>query len=109
MKLSKTMISMNKLVSKFFQWAASLPLDKVLHVLCGLLLFMFSSSSMLALTGLKILSLVVGFIVVVSLGFWKEWMDCKGNWTTYDYKDFIATLLGGLIGSLQIFILWSRF
>lgn len=100
---------MEKFLIKVFQWISSIPHDKMLHVLCGILLFLFFASPLLAITGMKLLSMLVGYFVVLVIGHLKEWFDCKGNWSTYDFPDFFATLAGGFIASLSILMLWSRF
>ena len=75
----------------------------------GMLLFLFVSSSLQAITGMKLFSLLAGYFCVLIVGHLKEWFDCKGNWSTYDFPDFFATLAGGFIASLSILMLWSRF
>lgn len=71
---------MEKFLIKVFQWIFNIPHDKMLHVLCGILLFLFFASPLLAITDMKLLSLLVGYFVVLVIGHLKEWFDCKGNW-----------------------------
>lgn len=101
--------NMEKFLINVFQWISSIPHVKMLHILCGMLLFLFVSSPLQAITGMKLFSLLAGYFCVLIVGHLKEWFDCKGNWSTYDFPDLFATLAGGFIASLSILMLWSRF
>lgn len=69
-----------------------LPHDKCLHLIAGIVIFIVGSVLINPLFGLAMTAIV---------GAWKELVyDYYNNNHTIDYKDFLYTVVGGLLGLL---------
>ena len=79
-------------------WLASFGSDKYLHIIFGLLIAYITAVISHAITGECSLSAGgLGMLVTIVVGFVKETVDSAetDNW---DFYDFLATLIGGVIG-----------
>lgn len=91
-KLKKTK-AMNKL-NQFFAWIASVPKDKLLHALCGML-FALGMYRIFNLFGCSHAHLYTFFSAVL-IGLAKEIYDKFINHERFDCYDWLATVLGGM-------------
>ena len=84
---------MRKIWDKIVAWLLSIPQDKRLHFVCGLIISAFFGMAL----GMKVCAWPVLFFA-----FGKEMFD---SWTggEWDWWDFLATILGGCVP--QIFVL----
>ena len=83
---------MRKIWDKFVGWLYKVPFDKWLHYLAGLIIAAFFALA---------LHMAVCVVPAIFAGFIKEFYD---KWTTdrADWRDFLATTLGGL--TIQLFV-----
>lgn len=102
----KTMI---KFLDTLFVSIGKFPHDKVLHFVCGMLFFLFSAFPILALFGKSWIAYIVGLVLVALMAHLKEVRDCKGDYSAYDWRDFVATIIGGIVASFSIVLVWSKF
>lgn len=87
---------MRKIWDKIVKWLLSIPSDKRLHFVAGLIVSAFFAVAL----GMK-----VCIIPAVFAGFFKEFFDA---WTSktgegWDWGDLLATCLGGVL--IQVFVL----
>ena len=86
---------MRKLWDNIVAWFLGLPADKRLHFAAGIVVAAFFAIA---------LNMKFCFWPVIFVAFFKEFWDMWGNThQDFDWKDFVATLLGALIP--QIFVL----
>lgn len=85
---------MRKIWDKFVAWVLSIPADKRLHFVCGLVIAAFFGLAL----GMKFC-----FWPVIFAAAGKEVFDIFSSGQKFDWKDFLATLLGGLVP--QVFVL----
>lgn len=85
---------MKRKLNQFFLWLASVPKDKLLHALCGMLfaLGMMRIFVILNLPHVRILTILSAILI----GLAKEIYDKYFNYQRFDYYDWLATILGGL-------------
>lgn len=89
---------MRQLWNKFVAWVLSIPADKRLHFVCGLIIAAFSAIAL----GMKFC-----FWPVLFFAFSKEFIDIFSNGQKSDWKDFAATLLGAVVPQLFVLLnLW---
>lgn len=86
---------MRKIWDKIVAWFLSIPTDKRLHFVAGFILASFFG------LGLRMVAVIVPAIFA---GFIKEFFD-KWTTNTWDWYDFLATCLGGLLA--QLFVAFS--
>ncbi len=90
---------MNKLDS-FFAWIASVPKDKLLHALFGVL---FALGVMRVFYILDIAHVRWWtFLSAVTIGLAKEVYDCFINHERFDCYDWLATICGGLAVAILV-------
>lgn len=85
---------MRKIWDKIVAWIQGIPADKKMHFVAGAFIAAFFGLAL----GMKVV-----IVPAVFAGFIKEFFDM---WTTdqkFDWWDFLATCLGGLL--MQIFVL----
>ena len=85
---------MRKIWDKFVAWVLSIPADKRLHFVCGLIIAAFFAIAM----GMKFC-----FWPVIFFAFGKEFFDMRTGGQKFDVWNFLATLLGALVP--QLFVL----
>ncbi len=85
---------MRKIWDKFVAWVLSIPADKQLHFVCGLIIAAFFAIAL----GMKFC-----FWPVIFVAFGKEFFDMWTSDQKFDVWDFVATLLGALVP--QLFVL----
>lgn len=85
---------MRKIWDKFVAWVLSIPADKRLHFVCGLIIAAFFAIAL----GMKFC-----FWPVIFVAFGKEFFDMWTGGQKFDVWDFAATLLGALVP--QLFVL----
>ena len=83
-------------MKKILKWLSSIPKDKLLHFIVGILvgagcMRVFSLFLSLLPTG------VLSCLVLGLVGIGKEWYDTKHGGTV-DYVDILYTIVGGLVG-----------
>lgn len=83
---------MNKVFEKYF------PLDKSWHFIAGVLIYTLLSLLSIITTYFFgfIIPEAIKILIVVFIGFGKEWLWDRKKGGTVDEKDFLYTLLGGL-------------
>ena len=84
---------MRKIWDKIVEWIQSIPADKKMHFVAGVIIAAFFALAL----GMKI-----AIVPAIFAGLIKEFFD---KWTTekWEWWDFAATCLGGLL--IQVFIL----
>lgn len=83
--------------------------DKILHDYAGELIAGFSTILLVLFTINPFLSIGVGFVIAVIVGYLKEWLyDKKMGKGTYDMDDFKAVIIGALRMSI-ILALYTAF
>jgi hypothetical protein len=85
---------MRKIWDKFVAWVLSIPADKRLHFVCGLIIAAFFAIAL----GMKFCLWPIIFVA-----FGKEFFDMWTGGQKFDVWDFVATLLGALVP--QLFVL----
>lgn len=85
---------MRKIWDKIVAWVLSIPADKRLHFVCGIIIAAFFAIAL----GMKFC-----FWPVIFFAAGKEIFDIISSKQEFDWKDFVATLLGALVP--QIFVL----
>lgn len=88
---------MKDLINKIFNWLTHFGKDKYIHAWCGTLI----AAAFYILLGMK-----VCIVPVVAAAFLKEFID-EWRYGGWDWKDFIATLIGG--GFIQLFVCLPHF
>lgn len=83
---------MGKIYEKIVGWLASFGVDKYLHFIAGLIIAAFFAI---------VLKMDVCIVPVLFAGFIKEAFD-EWRYGDFDWRDFAATILGGLI--IQLFV-----
>ena len=83
----KTTETMRKIWDKFVNWLLSIPVDRRLHFVCGFMIATFFYI---------MFGLVAGIFFPVAAAIMKEGFDSAtgGKW---DWWDFAATIIGGLM------------
>lgn len=85
---------MRKIWDKIVAWILSIPADKRLHFVCGIIIASFFAIAL----DMKFCAWPLIFFAAA-----KEMWDIWGSGQQFDWKDFVATLLGAFIP--QIFVL----
>ena len=85
---------MRKIWDKIVAWILSVPADKRLHFVCGIIIAAFFAIAL----GMKFC-----FWPVIFVAFGKEFFDIWTGGQKFDVWDFVATLLGALVP--QLFVL----
>ena len=85
---------MRKIWDKIVAWVLSIPADKRLHFVCGLIIAAFLAIAL----GMKFC-----FWPVIFFAAGKEVFDIFSSGQKFDWKDFAATLLGAVVP--QVFVL----
>ena len=70
--------------------------DKVAHFTMGYVLFDLSQKILLNDCDRKLIPTLIGFIVVILIGWLKELWDKYSKHSYFDVWDLVATVLGGL-------------
>lgn len=84
---------MKKIYEKMMGWFRGIGIDKYWHFIVGFLVATFFN---------MVVGLEVCILPVIALAFLKEMYDTLKNLVPIDWWDLIATILGGLI--VQIFV-----
>lgn len=84
---------MKKIYEKVMGWFRGIGIDKYWHFIVGFLVAAFFN---------MVVGLEVCILPVIALAFLKEMYDTLKNLIPIDWWDLIATILGGLI--IQIFV-----
>lgn len=84
---------MKKIYEKVMGWFRGIGIDKYWHFIVGFLVAAFFN---------MVVGLEVCILPVIALAFLKEMYDTLKNLVPIDWWDLIATILGGLI--VQIFV-----
>ena len=88
---------MKKLIAFLKKLNLPFSVDKQLHFIAGFII----SALVILITG----SIAAGLIVTFFAGFYKEFKD-EMDYAGFDWKDLLATMIGGLIPALiKIFLL----
>ena len=91
---NKNYAMMKQLFAKMWQWLMALPQDKLWHVIAGLVI-----GALFAI----VLPMEAPIVPVVFAGAIKEFVD---QWRTGagDWRDFVATLAGGAVIQVMVWI-----
>ena len=89
------------MVKRIIEWLSHLKSDKLLHFIAGLLIAEVTAGALSHWT--KLYSLIIGLVASVVAGWLKEWWDSKHGGVVSD-KDFVATVIGGSVGTLVMLI-----
>jgi hypothetical protein len=87
--------------SKIKSWIYGIKADKLLHFIAGLIVLQVAYKLLMYCLP-KYLTAIISFIIMVIIGGIKELVDIKFG--VPSIKDFIATLIGGIIGLLIMLI-----
>lgn len=87
---------MGKIYNKFVELLCSIPFDKYLHFIAGLLIALFFGISLKMGVAAVVPSIFAGFI--------KEFVDEWKREHSWDWLDFLATSLGGLAVSIAFIL-----
>lgn len=86
---------MKNILKKIFGWIASIPHDKLLHLLFGLLIFLYLE---------PFVGKWIAFTISVGCGFLKDLVIDKWIGGTVDWKDILVTSVGSMLGLLSTLI-----
>ena len=91
------------MLDKILSWFSSIPQDKLLHILAGVIIGGIVERMLRDIIGLSsgILIFLITFAIVFICGYLKEYLvDKVIRKSVPDNKDMIATALGGLLECL---------
>lgn len=96
------------MIEKFIKWVVShLPQDKLLHLFAGQLIAALFLGLFLAIHAAPWLAGLLAFLASAGAGIGKEFYDKKHRGHSVEWKDAVATALGGLVAVLfAAFWLW---
>lgn len=105
---SKNTQKKRAMIEKIIKWVVShLPQDKLLHLFAGQLIAALFLGLFLALHLAPWLAGLLAFLVSAGAGIGKEFYDKKHRGHSVEWKDAVATAVGGLIAVLfAAFWLW---
>lgn len=89
-----------EVLKKINNWIA---VDGKLHIMVSLIVYTFTSITLLVWTSSFIAALIIAFTLTLAVGLWKEYIDMyiqKDNSTQQSNHDLICNLIGTAIGIL---------
>ena len=89
------------MVNKIILWLSGIKADKLLHFIAGLLIAEVVAGAFSHFA--RLYALIIGLVASVVAGYLKEMWDSKHNGVVSD-KDFVATVIGGSVGTLVMLI-----
>jgi len=91
-------------MKRILRWLNDIKLDKLLHFIAGLLIAQISYA-LFSIGFVEWLSALLAFGTAACIGGVKEMLDGVINDGVPSLSDFLATLIGGAIGSLVIVLI----
>jgi len=76
-----------------------IPQDKLIHGITCFSITFFIIKAISSIIGL-IASIIIANIITITIGYLKEKLDNKEKNNTFDKQDFIADIIGSIIGTI---------